>query len=65
MLYHVLLAPFTIGDLRIGGKVAAVAGAFAFVGTFVWVLRRAGVDPSASRSWRSAPRRRTCSSASA
>ena len=31
MLYHVLLAPFTVGDLRIGGKVAAVAGAFAMV----------------------------------
>lgn len=45
MLYHVLLAPFTIGDLRIGGKVAAVAGAFAMVGVFVWVLRRAGVVP--------------------
>jgi hypothetical protein len=45
MLYHVLLAPFTIGDLRIGGKIAAVAGAFAMVGTFVWVLRRAGVMP--------------------
>jgi hypothetical protein len=45
MLYHVLLAPFTIGDLRIGGKIAAVAGAFAMIGTFVWVLRRAGVVP--------------------
>jgi hypothetical protein len=45
MLYHVLLTPFTIGDLRIGGKVAAVAGTMAFVATFVWVLRRAGVVP--------------------
>jgi len=45
MLYHVLLAPFTIGDLRIGGKIAAVAGAFAMVVAFVWVLRRAGVVP--------------------
>jgi hypothetical protein len=45
MLYHVLLTPFTVGDLRIGGKVAAVAGAFAMVVAFVWVLRRAGVVP--------------------
>jgi hypothetical protein len=45
MLYHVLLAPFTFGDLRIGGKVAAVAGTMAFVLTFVWVLGRAGVRP--------------------
>ena len=45
MLYHVLLAPFTLGDLRIGGKVAAVAGTMAFVLTFVWVLRRAGTAP--------------------
>ncbi len=45
MLYHVLLAPFTIGDLRIGGKVAAIAGAFAMVVAFAWVLRRAGVVP--------------------
>src|SRR6478672_8587827 len=45
MLYHVLLAPFTLGDLRIGGKVAAVAGTMAFVLTFVWVLGRAGVAP--------------------
>ena len=45
MLYHVLLVPFTVGDLRLGGKVAAVAGAFAMVGSFVWVLRRAGVVP--------------------
>jgi len=45
MLYHVLLTPFTIGDLRIGGKVAAVAGAFAMVVAFVGVLRRAGVVP--------------------
>jgi hypothetical protein len=45
MLYHVLLAPFTFGDLRIGGKLAAVAGAFAMVVVFVWVLRREGVTP--------------------
>ena len=45
MLYHVLLSPFTFGDLRIGGKIAAVAGAFAMVLAFVWVLRRAGVAP--------------------
>jgi hypothetical protein len=45
LLYHVLLTPFTFGDLRIGGKVAAVAGAFALVVTFVWVLRRHGVVP--------------------
>lgn len=43
MLYHVLLTPFTLGDLRIGGKVAAAAGAFAMVWAFTWVLRRAGV----------------------
>lgn len=42
MLYHVLLTPFTFGDLRIGGKLAAVAGAFAMVVAFAWVLRRAG-----------------------
>ena len=45
LLYHVLLTPFTFGDLRIGGKIAAVAGAFAMVATFVWVLRRQGVGP--------------------
>jgi hypothetical protein len=45
LLYHVLLTPFTLGDLRIGGKVAAVAGAFALVVAFVWVLRRHGVVP--------------------
>lgn len=42
MLYHVLLAPFTFGDLRIGGKAAAAAGAFTMVAVFTWVLRRAG-----------------------
>lgn len=47
LLYHVLLTPFTFGDLRIGGKVAAVAGAFAMVAAFVWVLRRAAVAPLA------------------
>ncbi len=46
MLYHVLLVPFTFGDLRIGGKLAAVVGAMAFVAVFVWVLRRAGVAAS-------------------
>ena len=40
MLYHVLLTPFTLGDLRLGGKLAGVAGAVAFVGAFVWLLRR-------------------------
>ncbi len=45
MLYHVLLVPFTLGDLRIGGKAAAVAGAFAMVVAFAWVLRRARVGP--------------------
>lgn len=45
LLYHVLLTPFTFGDLRIGGKIAAVAGAFALVVTFAWVLRAAGVVP--------------------
>jgi hypothetical protein len=45
MLYHVLLVPFTLGDLRIGGKVAAVAGAFTMVVAFAEVLRRAGVVP--------------------
>jgi hypothetical protein len=47
MLYHVLLTPFTLGDLRIGGKIAAVVGTMAFVVTFVWVLRRAGAVPLA------------------
>src|SRR5262245_18606979 len=42
MLYHVLLTPFTFGDLRLGGKIAAVAGAFAMVAVFAWVVRRAG-----------------------
>ncbi|MCC6766066.1 MAG: hypothetical protein IT293_15520 [Deltaproteobacteria bacterium] len=42
LLYHVLLTPFTLGDLRIGGKIAAVAGAFAMVVAFAWALRRAG-----------------------
>ena len=46
MLYHVLLVPFALGDLRIGGKVAAVAGAFAFVVAFVWLLRRERVPPA-------------------
>lgn len=45
LLYHVLLTPFTFGDLRIGGKIAAVAGAFTLVVTFAWVLRGAGVVP--------------------
>ena len=43
MLYHLLLVPFTLGDLRLGGKLAAVAGAAALVGTFAWVLARARV----------------------
>ncbi len=43
MLYHLLLVPFTFGDLRIGGKLAALAGALAFLATFVWFLRREGV----------------------
>ncbi len=47
MLYHLLLVPFTIGDLRIGGKLAAVAGAVAFVATFAWVLRRERIAPLA------------------
>lgn len=42
LLYHVLLTPFTVGDLRIGGKIAAVAGAFAMVVAFAWVLRGGG-----------------------
>lgn len=40
MLYHALLVPFTLGDLRLGGKLAGLAGAFAFVAAFVWFLRR-------------------------
>ncbi len=43
MLYHLLLVPFTLGDLRLGGKLAAVAGAAVLVGTFAWVLVRARV----------------------
>lgn len=43
MLFHVWLIPFTFGDLRIGGKLAGLAGAGAFVAAFVWFLRREGV----------------------
>jgi hypothetical protein len=43
MLFHLWLVPFTLGDLRIGGKLAGLAGAAAFVATFVWFLRRHGV----------------------
>jgi len=40
MLYHVFLVPFTLGDLRIGAKVAAIVGALIFVSAFAWVLQR-------------------------
>jgi hypothetical protein len=43
MLFHLWLVPFTLGDLRLGGKLAGVAGALAFVATFLWFLRRRGV----------------------
>jgi hypothetical protein len=43
MLFHLWLVPFTLGDLRLGGKLAGLAGAVAFVATFVWFLRRQGV----------------------
>lgn len=43
MLFHVWLVPFTLGDLRVGGKLAGLAGAVAFVATFLWFLRRHGV----------------------
>ncbi len=43
MLYHLLLTPFTLGDLRVGGKLAGLAGAAAFVAAFLWVLRREAV----------------------
>ena len=43
MLFHLWLVPFTLGDLRVGGKLAGVAGAVAFVAMFLWVLRRHGV----------------------
>lgn len=43
MLYHLWLVPFTLGDLRIGGKVAAIVGAASFVVVFAWFLRREGV----------------------
>ena len=65
MLYHVLLVPFTIGDLRIGGKIAAVAGAVAMVGVFVWVCAAPASFRSVWRSSRSALRPPTCSFASA
>jgi hypothetical protein len=39
MLYHVLLTPFTLGDLRLGGKLAGLAGAVAFVVAFAAFLR--------------------------
>jgi hypothetical protein len=40
LLYHLLLVPFTWGDLRLGGKLAALAGAVGFAGAFTWFLRR-------------------------
>ncbi len=40
MLFHLWLVPFTLGDLRLGGKLAGLAGAVAFVAVFVWFLRR-------------------------
>ncbi len=40
LLYHVLLVPFTFGDLRVGAKLAALAGVAALIGTLVWFLRR-------------------------
>ncbi|HEY2386623.1 MAG TPA: hypothetical protein VGK30_06650 [Candidatus Binatia bacterium] len=43
MLFHVWLVPFTLGDLRLGGKLAGLAGAALFVATFAWFLRRQGV----------------------
>ncbi len=43
MLFHLWLVPFTVGDLRIGGKLAGLVGAAAFVATFLWFLRRHGV----------------------
>jgi hypothetical protein len=43
MLYHLLLVPFTFGDRRLGGKLAALAGASAFVIAYLWFLRRRGV----------------------
>ena len=38
MLFHLWLVPFTLGDLRIGGKLAGLAGAVTFVATFVWLV---------------------------
>jgi hypothetical protein len=43
MLFHIWLVPFTFGDLRLGGKLAGLAGAVAFVATFLWFLRRQDV----------------------
>jgi hypothetical protein len=43
MLFHLWLVPFTLGDLRLGAKLAGLAGAAAFVAAFVWFLRRQGV----------------------
>lgn len=40
MLFHLFLVPFTVGDLRIGGKIAGLVGATALLVTFVWVLHR-------------------------
>ncbi len=40
MLFHLFLVPFTLGDLRVGAKLAAVAGAIVFVVVFAWILRR-------------------------
>jgi len=44
LLYHVLLVPFTVGDPRLGGKIAALAGIAALLGALVWFLRRQGVS---------------------
>ena len=40
LLYHVYLVPFTLGDLRLGGKLAGLVGALAFLATFAWLVRR-------------------------
>jgi hypothetical protein len=40
MLYHLFLVPFTLGDLRLGGKLAAVTATAILLVAFAWVLRR-------------------------
>jgi hypothetical protein len=46
-LFHVLLIPFTGGDLIVGGQIAAVVFATAALGAAGWLLRARGVPGAA------------------